>query len=63
MRAAAEATIALAAKRLRAKVGLLAVLRTWGQTLTHHPHVHCVVPGGGVSLDGKRWIACNTNPR
>ena len=58
MRAAAEATITLAAKRLRAKIGLLAVLHTWGQTLTQHPHVHCVVPGGGVSLDGKRWIAC-----
>jgi hypothetical protein len=58
MRAAAEAMIALAAKRLRAKIGLLAVLHTWGQRLTHHPHVHCVVPGGGVSLDGKRWIAC-----
>ena len=57
MRAAAEATIRLAAKRLGAKIGLLAVLHTWGQTLTHHPHTHCVVPGGGVSLDGKRWIA------
>jgi hypothetical protein len=58
MRRAAEATIRLAAKRLRAKIGLLAVLQTWGQTLTHHPHAHCVVPGGGASLDGKRWIAC-----
>jgi hypothetical protein len=60
MRAAAEATIGLAAKRLRARIGLLAVLHTWGQTLTHHPHAHCVVPGGGVSLDGKRWIACTS---
>jgi len=60
MRAAAEATITLAEnpKRLGAKIGLLAVLHTWGQTLTHHPHVHCVVPGGGLSPDGKRWIAC-----
>ena len=60
MRAAAEATTTLAAnpKRLGAKIGLLAVLHTWGQTLTHHPHVHCVVPGGGVSLDRKRWVAC-----
>lgn len=60
MRAAAEATMTLAAnpKRLGAKIGLLAVLHTWGQTLTHHPHVHCVVPGGGVSLDGERWIVC-----
>lgn len=60
MRSAAEATMTLAEnpKRLGAKIGLLAVLHTWGQTLTHHPHVHCVVPGGGVSLDGNRWIAC-----
>jgi len=60
MRAAAEATMTLAEnpRRLGAKIGLLAVLHTWGQTLTHHPHVHCVVPGGGVSLDGTRWIAC-----
>lgn len=59
MRSAAEATMTLAEnpKRLGAKIGLLAVLHTWGQTLTHHPHVHCVVPGGGVSLDGNRWIA------
>lgn len=61
MRAAAEATMTLAEnpKRLGAKIGLLAVLHTWGQTLTHHPHVHCVIPGGGLSPDGKRWIACN----
>jgi Putative transposase/Transposase zinc-binding domain len=60
MRAAAEATMTLAAnpKRLGARIGLLTVLHTWGQTLTHHPHVHCVVPGGGVSLDGERWIVC-----
>jgi Putative transposase len=37
------------------------VLHTWGQTLTHHPHVHCLVPGGGVALDGQRWIACKPN--
>lgn len=60
MRAAAQALMTLAAnpKRLGAKIGLIAVLHSWGQTLTHHPHVHCVVPGGGVSLDGERWIAC-----
>jgi Putative transposase/Transposase zinc-binding domain len=60
MRSAAEATMTLAEnpKRLGARIGLLAVLHTWGQTLTHHPHVHCVVPGGGLSLDGQRWIAC-----
>ena len=51
-------TLAENPKRLGAKIGLLAVLHTWGQTLTHHPHVHCVVPGGGLSLDGQRWIAC-----
>jgi hypothetical protein len=37
------------------------VLRTWGQTLTHHPHVHCLVLGGGVALDGLRWVACKPN--
>jgi len=37
------------------------VLHTWGQTLTHHPHVHCLVPGGGVALDGRRWVACKPN--
>src|SRR5262249_59581520 len=36
----------------------LSVLRTWGSALTHHPHVHMIVPGGGISLDGARWIAC-----
>ena len=61
MRAAAQALVTLAATRLPAKIGLIAVLHTWGQTLTHHPHVHCLVPGGGVSLDGRRWIACKPN--
>ena len=61
MRAAAEALRMLAAKRLGAKIGLIAVLHSWGQTLTHHPHVHCVVPGGGVSLDGQHWVACKPN--
>ena len=61
MRAAAQALTDLAAKRLGAKISLIAVLHTWGQTLTHHPHVHCVVPGGGVALDGKRWVACKPN--
>ncbi len=58
MRAAADALMTLAAGRLGARIGLIAVLRTWGQTLTHHPHVHCLVPGGGVALDGRRWIPC-----
>ena len=61
MRAAAQALMTLAAKRLGAKIGLIAVLHTWGQTLTHHPHVHCLVPGGGVALDGQRWIAAKPN--
>jgi Zn finger protein HypA/HybF involved in hydrogenase expression len=50
-------TIAADPKRLGARLGLIAVLHTWGSALTHHPHVHCIVPGGGLSPDG-RWIAC-----
>ncbi len=61
MRSAAQALAILAAKRLVAKLGLIAVLHTWGQTLTHHPHVHCLVPGGGVALDGQRWVAAKPN--
>ena len=62
MRAAAQALMTLAAERLGAKIGLIAVLHTWGQTLTHHPHVHCLVPGGGIAIDnGERWIACKPN--
>jgi Putative transposase/Transposase zinc-binding domain len=61
MRAAAEALMTLAAARLAARIGLIAVLHTWGQTLTHHPHVHCLVPGGGVALDGQRWVGCKPN--
>lgn len=59
-KAAAETLSRIAAdpRHLGAEVGIVAVLHTWGQTLTHHPHVHCVVPGGGPSLDGTRWIAC-----
>ena len=49
-------TIASDAKHLGGRIGLLGVLHTWGQTLTHHPHVHCVVAGGGISKDGLRWI-------
>jgi hypothetical protein len=61
MCAAAQALMTLAAERLGAKIGLIAVLHTWGQALTHHPHVHCLVPGGGVALDGRRWVACKSN--
>jgi hypothetical protein len=60
LRAAAETLRRIAAdpKHLGAEIGLVAVLHTWGQTLQHHPHVHCVVPGGGPSPEGTRWIAC-----
>ncbi len=51
-------TIAADPKHLGAEIGFLAVLHTWGQTLRHHPHLHCVVPGGGLAPDGQRWIAC-----
>ena len=59
-RAAAETlcTIAADPRHLGAEIGVVAVLHTWGQNLHHHPHVHCVVPGGGLSLDGTRWVAC-----
>ena len=59
-RAAAETLTAIAAdpKHLGARIGLTAVLHTWGSALTHHPHVHVIVPGGGVSPDGSRWVAC-----
>jgi Putative transposase/Transposase zinc-binding domain len=62
-KAAAEALITIAAdpKHLGARIGLTAVLHTWGQNLDHHPHVHCIVPGGGVSIDGERWVACRPN--
>jgi len=51
-------TIAADPKHLGARIGLTAVLHTWGSALTHHPHVHCIVPGGGLSPDGQRWISC-----
>jgi hypothetical protein len=59
-RAAAEALQQIAADpaHLGAEIGFLAVLHTWGQNLQHHPHVHCVVPGGGLSPDGSRWSPC-----
>jgi hypothetical protein len=59
-RSAAETLITIAGdpKHLGAHVGLTAVLHTWGSALTHHPHVHVIVPGGGLSPDGSRWIAC-----
>ena len=59
-RAAAETLITIAAdpKHLGARIGLTAVLHTWGSALPHHPHIHMIVPGGGISLDGERWISC-----
>ncbi len=59
-RAASETLLTIAAdpKRLGAAIGFLAVLHTWGQNLHLHPHLHCVVPGGGISPDGSRWVAC-----
>src|SRR5216684_3466657 len=59
-RAAAEtlSTIAADPKHLGAEIGFFAVLHTWGQNLLHHPHLHCVVAGGGLSPDGTRWISC-----
>jgi putative transposase/transposase-like zinc-binding protein len=59
-RAASETLLTIAAdpKHLGAEIGFLTVLHTWGQNLHIHPHIHCVVPGGGVSKDGSRWIAC-----
>src|SRR5436305_204093 len=61
--AAAEtlATIAADAKHLGADIGVTAVLHTWGQNLDHHPHVHCIVPGGGISPVGDRWVPCRPN--
>ena len=59
-KAAAETltTIAADPKHLGARIGLTAVLHTWGSALTHHPHLHCIVPGGGLSPDGERWVSC-----
>jgi hypothetical protein len=60
-RAVAETLLQIAAdpQHLGAEIGFLAILHTWGQTLLHHPHVHCVVPGGGLSADHRRWIPCS----
>jgi hypothetical protein len=59
-RASAQTVMTIAAdpKRLGAKVGMTSVLHTWGSALTHHPHIHMIVPGGGLSKDGNRWVAC-----
>jgi hypothetical protein len=51
-------TIAADPKHLGARIGILSVLHTWGSAMTHHPHAHMIVPGGGFSPDGKRWLSC-----
>jgi len=59
-RTAAETTVTIAAdpKRLGARIGITAILHSWGSAMTHHPHIHMIVPGGGLSLDGAHWISC-----
>ena len=59
-RAAAETLLEVAAdpRHLGARIGFLALLHTWGQTLLHHPHVHCLVPAGGLALERSRWVPC-----
>ena len=51
-------TIAADPRHLGARIGITSVLHSWGSALTHHPHIHMIVPGGGISLDGERWVAC-----
>jgi hypothetical protein len=60
MRVSAETTLTIAAdpKHLGAKIGITSVLHTWGSAMTHHPHVHMIVPGGGPSADGSQWVPC-----
>src|SRR5262249_11511884 len=54
-------TIAAAPKHLGARIGITSVLHTWGSAMTHHPHVHMIVPGGGITNDASRWISCKPN--
>jgi predicted Zn-ribbon and HTH transcriptional regulator len=63
MRVSADTVIRIASdpKHLGARVGITSVLHTWGSAMTHHPHVHMIVPGGGLSADGAKWIACRKN--
>jgi Putative transposase/Transposase zinc-binding domain len=62
-KASAETMLTIAAdpKHLGARIAITSVLHTWGSAMTHHPHVHMIVPGGGLSLDGERWIAAKPN--
>lgn len=59
-KASAEMVMTIAAdpKRMGARVGMTSVLHTWGSALTHHPHIHMIVPGGGLLRDGTKWVAC-----
>jgi Putative transposase/Transposase zinc-binding domain len=59
-RATAETLLTIAAdpRHLGARIGFTAVLHTWGSAMTHHPHLHIIVPGGGISRDGQRWVSC-----
>ena len=59
-KASAETMLTIAAdpKHLGARIGITSVLHTWGSAMTHHPHLHMIVPGGGISLDGSRWVSC-----
>jgi hypothetical protein len=59
-KASSEAVLTIAAdpEHLGGRIGITAVLHTWGSTMTHHPHVHMIVPGGGIALDGKHWLSC-----
>jgi hypothetical protein len=63
MRASADTVIKIAAdpKHLGARAGMISVLHTWGAAMTHHPHVHMIVPGGGLSTDGSKWISSRKN--
>jgi len=63
MRISADTTLTIAAdpKHLGARIGITSVLHTWGSAMTHHPHVHMIVPGGGLSAEGSEWIACRKN--
>ncbi len=63
MRASAKTTLTIAGdpKHLGARIGITSVLHTWGSAMTHHPHVHMIVPGGGLSPNGSAWVPCRTN--
>ena len=58
--AEAVATLAVDPKRMGARVGMTSVLHTWGSAMTHHPHIHMIIPGGGLSPDGTKWVACKS---